>query len=147
VAIATSPHEVAPGAPLRSLDPRTAYLALWIVAVAVIRVPFEHPTSWHFFDDAVFLAAVGSRLVLDPAAHRYYTAGLVVAVLVWELFGTARRWPVLTLLATALLVVSRVTNFPDHPSALPRLLATAGAVAVAMFAPMAAHSPRARSAP
>ena len=95
---------------------------------------------------AVFLAAVGTRLLLDPAAHRYYTASLVFAVLVWELFATRRRWPVLTLLAAALLVLPRISGLADQPSGLLRLTATGGAVAIAAFAPAVGRDRLAASA-
>ena len=96
---------------------------------------------------AVFLAAVGTRLLLDPAAHRYYTASLVFAVLVWELFATRRRWPVLTLLAAALLVLPRISGLADQPSGLLRLTATGGAVAIAAFAPAVKRDRLAASTP
>ena len=87
----------------------------------------------------VLLAAVGTRLLLDPGAHRYYAASLVFAALVWDLFGTRRRWPIVTFATAALLVLPRVAHLPAAPSGILRLVATAGAVLVALVEP---YTPR-----
>ena len=94
---------------------------------------------------AVLLAAVGTRLLLDPGAHRYYSAALVFAALVWELFGTTRRWPMVTFATAALLVLPRVTHLAAQPSGILRVVATAGAVLVALMEPSAPREDIART--
>jgi hypothetical protein len=81
----------------------------------------------------VLLVGVSIRLLLDPGAHLYYTAGLVVAALVWDLLGSRWTIPWVTLLAAAALQIPRVLSAPPWLSGWLRLLVTVGAV-VAVFA-------------
>ncbi|MEU8692848.1 hypothetical protein [Streptomyces sp. NPDC048665] len=48
---------------------------------------------------AVLLLGVGARIVLDPGVYDYYTAGLLVGALCWELLGLQRPVPVWSLAA------------------------------------------------
>jgi hypothetical protein len=41
----------------------------------------------------VLLVVMATRLALDPSTNRYYTAGLAVGALLWDLSGSPRRWP------------------------------------------------------
>jgi hypothetical protein len=50
---------------------------------------------------AAVLLVVGIRVVLDPGAYSYYTAGIVVGALLWDLLGSRQRVPYWTLTATA----------------------------------------------
>jgi hypothetical protein len=52
---------------------------------------------------AVPLSALSIRLLLDPGTHRYYGAGVVLAVLLWELIVGQGRVPWRTALAAFLL--------------------------------------------
>ena len=73
---------------------------------------------------AVFMAAMAVRLALDPGTHRYYTAGIVVFVLVWELLS--RRWtvPVVSIATALALQLPHDRHWPA---------AEAGAVRLATF--------------
>jgi hypothetical protein len=79
------------------------------------------------------LVGVAIRLLLDPGAHLYYSAGLVVAALVWDLLGSRWTIPWATLLTAAALQVPRVLSAPPWFSGWLRLLVTVGAV-VAVYA-------------
>jgi hypothetical protein len=47
----------------------------------------------------VLLLGVGARIVLDPGVYDYYTAGLLLGALCWELLGLQRPVPVWSLAA------------------------------------------------
>jgi hypothetical protein len=55
---------------------------------------------------AVLLLGVGARLALDPGVYDYYTAGLLLGTLCWELLGLRRPRPVWTLTAFAALYLA-----------------------------------------
>ena len=48
---------------------------------------------WRGRATGVLLVVMASRLALDPSTNRYYTAGLAVGALLWDLTGSRRRWP------------------------------------------------------
>jgi hypothetical protein len=50
---------------------------------------------------AVLLLGVGARIVLDPGVYDYYTAGLLLGALCWELLGLRRPVPLWSLTAFA----------------------------------------------
>ncbi|SEL29028.1 hypothetical protein [Streptacidiphilus jiangxiensis] len=50
---------------------------------------------------AVLLLGVGARIALDPGVYAYYTAGLLVGTLCWELLGLRRPVPLWSLTAFA----------------------------------------------
>jgi hypothetical protein len=96
-----------PASGLRALgvtDPRTppwdrpAQLVIgWVLgAIAVWR------RRWA----AVILLGVGARIALDPAVHGYYTAGVMVGALLWDMLGTRRPYPAWTLASFAALNVA-----------------------------------------
>ena len=72
-------------------DPRTPFWdrpaqlavgwALGVIAVARRRWP------------AAILLGVGARIALDPGVHGYYTAGVMVGALLWDLAGARRPYP------------------------------------------------------
>ena len=64
--------------------PVQTVLALGLAALAVAR------GRW----TAALLLALGARLAIDPALVTYYTAALVFAALVWDLFGSRRPLPI-----------------------------------------------------
>jgi hypothetical protein len=79
---------------------------------------------------AAVLAAVAWRLLLEPGAHRYYTAGFVLGALLVELRHRPRRVPVATLVGA---VVLEVTAIPGGPEVLGRS-ARAAVVVLALVA-------------
>jgi len=101
-----------PGSALRALgvnDPRTpswdraAQLVIgWLLATAAV---------WRGRWPAVILLGVGARIALDPADHGYYTAGLLLGALLWDVLGTRRPVPLWTVTSfIALTAVHAVTN-------------------------------------
>ena len=68
---------------------------------------------WH----AAVLAAVAWRLLLEPGAHRYYTAGAVLGAPVVELVARPGAVPWRT---AVLAIVLELTASPDAPEALAR---------------------------
>jgi hypothetical protein len=93
-----------PSSALRALgvtDPRTpswdrpAQLAVgWVAGViAVLR------RRW----PAVILLGVGARVALDPGVHGYYTAGVMVGALLWDLLGARGPYPAWSLASFAAL--------------------------------------------
>lgn len=59
---------------------------------------------------AVILLAVGARIALDPAAHGYYTAGVLAGALIWDMLGARRPFPIWTVLSfCALNIVPELT--------------------------------------
>jgi hypothetical protein len=52
---------------------------------------------------AILMLAGGARIVLDPAAHSYYTPDLVTGALLLDLSGRTRNVPVLTIVSFAAL--------------------------------------------
>jgi hypothetical protein len=86
------------------------------------------------------LVGVAVRLLLDPGAHLYYTASLVVAALIWDLLGSRRAVPWATVLTAAALQLPRLVGAPASVSGWLRVLATVGAI-VAVFAAPALDRP------
>lgn len=79
---------------------RPAQLALGCLlgAIAVYRRRWE----------AVILLATASRILLDPEVYTYYTSGVLVGTLIFDLVATSRRWPLVTLTAALTLYIARL---------------------------------------
>jgi hypothetical protein len=56
--------------------------------------------------EAVIALGLGVRIALDPSVYAYYTAGLALGLLVWDLVGYRRPMPALSLLCFAGLTVA-----------------------------------------
>lgn len=80
---------------------------------------------------AVMLLGVAARLLLDPAALPYYTAGFVLGALVWEAYESRHRLPWATL-AGAGLLAPRWLVHSDTVRAWMRLVACVGAIVVVL---------------
>lgn len=48
---------------------------------------------------AVLLLGAGARIALDPGVHSYYTPGVMVGALLWDLLGSRRPLPVWTIIS------------------------------------------------
>jgi len=55
---------------------------------------------------ALVLLGVGARIALDPGVYGYYTAGVLLGALLWDLLGSRRPVPLWTLLCGATLAVA-----------------------------------------
>jgi hypothetical protein len=82
---------------------------------------------------AAVLAAVAWRLLLEPGAHRYYTAGFVLGALMVELRHRPGRVPVATIVGA---IVLEATAIPGGPEAIGRS-ARAAVVVLASAAALA----------
>ena len=63
---------------------------------------------------AVILLAVGARIALDPAAHSYYTAGVMLGALTWDLLGARHPVPLWSSLSFGALTVVPVLTRDAH---------------------------------
>jgi hypothetical protein len=80
---------------------------------------------------AALACGLAWRLLLEPGAHRYYTAGVVLALLFVELAARPRRLPFVTAVAA---LVLELTALPDAPARLGSL----ARLAIVLFIPIAA---------
>ena len=84
---------------------------------------------------AVLLVGIAVRVALDPQVFLYYSAGLLVAALAWDLLRSPRPLPVWSLAGFVTLDVAYVAGASDHARAILRLVVTLAAVAGAIVAP------------
>ena len=92
-------------------------------AIAVLRRRFA----------AVLALGIGARIVLDPSVYSYYTAGLALGLLLWDLVGYRRPAPRLSLACLAGLTLAPVVVHDNQLLGELRLW-TVVVVAVAMLA-------------
>lgn len=52
---------------------------------------------------ALILLGVGARIALDPGVYGYYTAGVLLGALLWDLLGSDRRTPIWTIASGVIL--------------------------------------------
>ena len=66
---------------------------------------------WRGRWSAVILLGVGARIALDPSDHGYYTAGILLGALLWDVIGSRRPIPLWTVISfAALTAVHAVTK-------------------------------------
>ncbi len=70
---------------------------------------------------AVLLLAGGARLLLDPAAHSYYTPDVVTGALLWDLLAASRPIPVWTITSFAALNVAPLLTHDGQAQGAVRL--------------------------
>jgi len=70
---------------------------------------------------AVLLLGVDARILLDPSVYPYYTAGVLVAAMVYDVLGSPLRLPVWTLLGVAALYLSLYAGLSPHQLGLLRV--------------------------
>lgn len=68
---------------------------------------------------AVIALGIGARLLLDPSVYTYYTAGLAMGLLLWDLTGYLRPMPLLSLMC--LLGITLVIFVVKDPHVLGEL--------------------------
>lgn len=64
--------------------------------------------------EAVIALGIGARLLLDPSVYTYYTAGLALGVLLWDLTGYRRPMPLLSVLCFLGLTVAVFVTKDAH---------------------------------
>jgi hypothetical protein len=84
---------------------------------------------------ATLLAAVSWRLLFEPGAHRYYTAGAVLGALLVELVARPRRVPWCTVVLAVLLEVTAVPGSHVMVRRTLRLVTVLGGLVAALIAP------------
>lgn len=107
------------------------------IAVGLLAVARRRP-------GAVLLAGLAVRLLLDPGTHTYYTAGLLLAALVFDVTTSAWRVPWTTFAGAVLLLLPHlVAAGPGLASArgAARAVATLAAVALAVAGPGSRFDP------
>jgi hypothetical protein len=103
-------------------------------AIAVLRRRFV----------AVVALGIGSRIVLDPSVFSYYTAGLALGVLLWDLVGYRRPAPRLSLLCLVGLTLAPVVVRNSHLLGELRLWTVVVAAVVMLVLPREARASQAR---
>jgi hypothetical protein len=88
--------------------------------------------------ESVIAAAIAVRIATDPATWSYYTPGLVIGVLVWDLLGR-RKFPWATLAVTAGLAPTWLVP-ADTARGVLRLVVTAAVVLWSLVAAPATES-------
>ena len=90
--------------------------------------------------ESIIAAAIAARIVTDPATWSYYTPGLVIGVLVWDLLDD-RRFPWATLAVAAGLAPTWLVPSDTARSVL-RLVVALAVVAWAIMRPsFVTHTP------
>jgi hypothetical protein len=134
-----------PGSALRALgvlDPRTPSWdrpAQLLIGCALGAIALRRG-RW----PAVILLGVGARIALDPADHGYYTAGVLVGALLWDLAGTRRPIPLWTVTSFAALTLVHAVTKDGALLGLLRLgLVLAFTVAILLGPPWRSRAPSA----
>jgi hypothetical protein len=84
---------------------------------------------------AVPLVGIAMRVALDPQVFVYYTAGLVLAALAWDLLRSSRTIPVWALFSFVLLNDAYVVVDSPHARGALRLILTLGLVIAVLALP------------
>jgi hypothetical protein len=126
-----------PNSALRALGVRESYTPSWDrPAQVVLGCALGVLAVWHRRWPAVLLLAGGARLLLDPAAHSYYTPDVMVGALLWDVLGPRGAIPVWSLASfTALNVAPLVVS--DHAAQGAIRLCLIAAFTVAVLLPPA----------
>jgi Glycosyltransferase family 87 len=85
--------------------------------------------------EAVFALGIGARIVLDPSVYTYYTAGLALGLLLWDLVHPRRPVPLLSVLCFLGLTLAGLVVRNAHVLGELRLWTVAVAAVVMLAAP------------
>lgn len=91
---------------------------------------------------AVLVVGIALRIALDPQTFLYYSAGLLVAALAWDLLRSPHPAPVWTLAGFVLLNVVYVSGVAPHTRSIMRLLITVAVVGTVLLAPSTPRPPK-----
>ena len=89
---------------------------------------------------SVLLVGIALRVGLDPEVFLYYSTGLLLAALAWDLLRSPHPLPVWTLAGFVTLDVAYVVVSGDHQRAILRLVLTAAVVMATAIAPQRVRS-------
>lgn len=104
---------------------RPAQLALGFAATTIA-------VLWRRSWPAAFVAGIAARMLIDPATEHYYTTGLVLAALVWELDRWPGRLPWRTALIATVLEIAASDVTLGGLMATIRFVVLAGTIAVVL---------------
>jgi hypothetical protein len=90
---------------------------------------------------AALAAGVAWRLLFEPGAHRYYTIGLVLGLLLVELVVRPRRLPLATVAAAVTLELTASPAMPDLPGRYLRLACVLAVLLAVAFCHVGASGP------
>jgi hypothetical protein len=101
-----------PGSALRALGLRDPRTPSWDRPAQLLAgCGLGAAAVWRGRWSAVILLGVGARIALDPADWGYYTAGVLVGALLWDMVGMRRPIPLWTVTSfAALTAVHAITN-------------------------------------
>jgi hypothetical protein len=138
-----------PDSALRALGVHTRYTPSWDrTAQVATGCALGGIAIWRGRWPAVILLAVGARIALDPAAHGYYTAGVMLGALVWDLLGARWPFPLWSILSFCALNVVPLVTADAHLRGVARLYLVIGFTLVILAGPARWYwSPRGRPAP
>ena len=84
----------------------------------------------------IILIGVACRLLFEPGTNHYYTAGLAVGALVWDVLAGTQRWPLLTIWTVGLFELPiHLHLLTRHEIGLLRVLACLGSIAFVVLGP------------
>lgn len=113
------------------IRPAQLLVALGLVTIAVLL------RRW----PGALLLGMAARVALDPATWSYYTAGLVLGALAWDILATRRTIPLWTVLVFIALAESTVVLDDPNQRAAARLVACAAALLVLLPRPTRENPP------
>jgi len=120
---------------LRVLGVSAAATPEWVRPLQLIGgVAIAAALVWRGRWTAVVMAGVAFRLLMDPAANRYYTVGLALGLVLFELLRRPEKLPWIGLTAAAALEFGQLSTFPATLSGWIRLAVTAGVIVLAFVA-------------
>ena len=121
---------------LRFLDIASARTPTWDRPLqTVVGCALGGAALWRGRAIGILLLVMASRLALDPGTNRYYTAGLAVGALLWDLTGSRSRWPWWTLTVLAVLHAARWVAALNPVHGLALVAFSVVAVAFVIFGP------------
>lgn len=107
---------------LRALGVTENYTPSWDrPAQVILGCALGSLAVWRGRWPAVLLLAGGARLLLDPAAHSYYTPDVLTGALLWDLLGARRPIPVWTITSFAALNAAPLLTHDGHAQGSLRL--------------------------
>lgn len=121
---------------LRVLGVSSRYGPTWVrPAQIVLACLLGGVAVWRGRWPGVLLLGVAARMCLDPATHGYYTPGLLMGALLWDLVGARRPIPVLTVLGFLALDVSPLLTGHGYIRGDVRFGVFTAAMAVVLLGP------------
>ncbi|NNC93483.1 MAG: hypothetical protein HKN80_13430 [Acidimicrobiia bacterium] len=120
---------------LRALGVSAATTPGWVRPVQLIGgTALAAALVWRGRWTAAVMAGVAVRLLIDPAANRYYTVGLVFGMLLFDLIRRPERLPWTALGAAAVLEFGQFEGFPPTLAGWGRMAVTVAVIGVAVTA-------------